>query len=165
MSLPHFALILPSSCFQPITMASTTERDPACVHRAAGFLVRQPIQFPRRLDGGLICLCHYLPVIAFATLLEDWLRLSRRLVVDRSKLSERQTDDPLAIGHFDFECIGRLGVTIAIAGSADPALTFRRLTEPANWALPCQHRANDDAYQSTIFSPVTWAAIAFAKSS
>ena len=26
-------------------------------------------------------------------------------------------------------------------------------------------RANDDAYQSTIFSPVTWAAIAFAKSS
>ena len=30
---------------------------------------------------------------------------------------------------------------------------------------PASTRANDDAYQSIIFSPVTWAAIAFTKSS
>ena len=40
-------------------------------------------------------------------------------------------------------------------GDAVSGPASRRLTEPANWALiPCQH-TYEDAYQSTVFSPVT----------
>ena len=52
---------------------------------------------------------YQLPVIALGTLSENYLRLSGWLVVDGSKVIERQGDDYVALANFDFECIGRLG--------------------------------------------------------
>ena len=54
-------------------------------------------------------------------------------------------------------CLPRLSEELMVVGLA--SLSLQAGLSPAST------RANDDAYQSIIFSPVTWAAIAFTKSS